>query len=309
MERTMSVEERIRRAEERYNRKNQNEFNKNESIYKNINSKKSNIKKMFMQMFICLLIYILFYVATNSEYIFSDNFKNDVSIFFSEKMNVYTKYLNIKDHFNENNSINNEDEKEENKETKDVDKEELNSEEKNKDENNLTNNNEEKKENKEGEGLGGAKEEKDNTKKENELTQMQKDAEKIKSTISFIKPIDGVITSTYGWRNPSNKKIPKNHTGIDIAAVQGTKIKSATDGKIILASSKGDFGNHYKIQCKDIIIIYAHCKKLYFKEGVTVKQGQEIAEVGSTGNSTGPHLHFEIRIEDRKVDPQLIMEL
>ena len=58
-----------------------------------------------------------------------------------------------------------------------------------------------------------------------------------------------------------------------------------------------------------ISIIYAHCNNLYVKQGDKVTQGQEIAEVGSTGNSTGPHLHFEIRISERTVDPQSILEL
>lgn len=56
-------------------------------------------------------------------------------------------------------------------------------------------------------------------------------------------------------------------------------------------------------------IIYAHCNQLYVNQGDKVTQGQEIAEVGSTGNSTGPHLHFEIRISERKVDPEKILEL
>ena len=76
-----------------------------------------------------------------------------------------------------------------------------------------------------------------------------------------------------------------------------------------MASSSGDYGNHYHIQIKDIIIVYAHCRKLYLKEGDIVKQGQEIAEVGTTGNSTGPHLHFEIRRNGRKIDPQLVVDL
>lgn len=68
-------------------------------------------------------------------------------------------------------------------------------------------------------------------------------------------------------------------------------------------------GNHLKIQINDVVIIYAHCKKLYVKEGDQIIQGQEIAEVGSTGNSTGPHLHFEIRKDERLVDPQLILNI
>ena len=138
---------------------------------------------------------------------------------------------------------------------------------------------------------------------------MEKEAKEIKKSISFVAPIKGRISSTFGWRNPTTSKVPKYHTGVDIAAIEGTKIKSSTDGKIILASSSGDYGNHYQIQIKDVIIVYAHCKKLYLKEGDSVKKGQEIAEVGSTGNSTGPHLHFEVRRNGRKIDPQLILDL
>ena len=76
-----------------------------------------------------------------------------------------------------------------------------------------------------------------------------------------------------------------------------------------MASSEGDFGNHLKIQINDVTIIYAHCKTLYVKQGDHITQGQQIAEVGSTGNSTGPHLHFEIRKQDRLVDPKLILEI
>ena len=138
---------------------------------------------------------------------------------------------------------------------------------------------------------------------------MEIEAKEIKKNIKFIKPLNGRISSSFGWRNPTTSSVPKYHTGVDIAAVEGTKIKSATDGKVIMASSSGDYGNHYQIQIKDIVLVYAHCKKLYLKEGDSVKQGQEIAEVGSTGNSTGPHLHFEIRRNGRKIDPQLVIDL
>ena len=147
------------------------------------------------------------------------------------------------------------------------------------------------------------------TEETTELSQMEKDANYIKSTISFIKPVDGTISSMFGLRNPTTASVPKNHTGTDIAATTGTKIVSATDGTVIYTSLKGDFGNHIKIQINDVIILYAHCNKIYVNEGETIKQGQEIAEVGSTGNTTGPHLHFEVRYQDRYVDPQLILEL
>ena len=141
-----------------------------------------------------------------------------------------------------------------------------------------------------------------------ELSQMEQDANFVKENISIIKPINGTISSRYGLRNPTTVTVPKNHTGIDLAETTGTKIVSATDGTVILNSSKGDYGKHLKIQNGDAIFIYAHCSKLYVNEGDIIQQGQEIAEVGATGNATGPHLHFEIRYQNRLIDPELILE-
>ena len=142
-----------------------------------------------------------------------------------------------------------------------------------------------------------------------ELSQSEQDIINVKNTTTFIKPIEGIISSKYGQRDTATGRVPKNHTGTDIAANLGTKIKSASDGEVVLASEEGDYGKHLKIQIGDVSIIYAHCNNLYVKQGDKVTQGQEIAEVGSTGNSTGPHLHFEIRISERTVDPQSILEL
>ena len=139
--------------------------------------------------------------------------------------------------------------------------------------------------------------------------QAQQDIVDIKNTTTFIKPIEGAISSKYGIRETATGNVPKNHTGTDIAANLGTKIKSATDGEVVLASEEGDYGKHLKIQIGEVSIIYAHCHNLYVNQGDKVAQGQEIAEVGSTGNSTGPHLHFEIRVHERTVDPQSILEL
>lgn len=101
--------------------------------------------------------------------------------------------------------------------------------------------------------------------------------------------------------------VPKNHTGLDIAANTGTNILSAMDGTAILVSEEGDYGNHVKILNGDIMTVYAHCNEIYVVEGQEIKQGEIIAAVGATGNTTGPHLHFEIRKEDRMVDPELVL--
>ena len=144
---------------------------------------------------------------------------------------------------------------------------------------------------------------------EENFTQEEKDINAIKQTTSFIKPIEGTISSPFGNRNPTTATVPTNHTGTDIAANLGTKIKSATEGEVVLSSEEGDYGKHLKIQIGEVSIIYAHCNALYVNQGDKVVQGQEIAEVGSTGNSTGPHLHFEIRYQERTVDPQKILDL
>ena len=159
------------------------------------------------------------------------------------------------------------------------------------------------------EQVSEVQENKEETPQTEEKTQMEKDADEIKSKLSFINPIEGRISSTFGWRNPTNPNVPKYHTGLDIAAVTGTVIKSAIDGTVELVSDEGDYGKHYYIKKDNVTIIYAHCSKLYLNQGDEVKQGQEIAEVGSTGLSTGPHLHIGIKLDDRWVDPQLILSL
>ena len=314
MERAMTVEERIRKAEDIYNRRNGIAYSRSKPKEKKEKLKKGTVKKLFMQIFVCLSIYIVFYAVTNREHIFSEEFRNEVNSFFTQKTNISQMYLNAKSYIQ--NKINGT--QENTNEEQDTTAEGGEAEEQKDTSENTTQEVQETKENKE-ENIGGATEEtqqgeakeenKEEEKKElSEEEQMKKDAEDIKSRISFIKPIEGRISSTFGWRNPTTSTVPKYHTGLDIAANEGTVIKSATDGKVIMASSQGDYGNHYQIQIDDIVIVYAHCKKLYLKEGDTVKQGQEIAEVGSTGNSTGPHLHFEIRKGSEKIDPQLILD-
>lgn len=92
-------------------------------------------------------------------------------------------------------------------------------------------------------GIGGSEEknEEEPNEQTSELTQMEQDAIDIKNTISFINPIQGTITSKFGWRSPTTSTVPKYHTGLDIANASGTKIHSATDGDVVLASSTGDY--------------------------------------------------------------------
>ena len=130
----------------------------------------------------------------------------------------------------------------------------------------------------------------------------------IKNHASFIKPLEGTITSLYGERTATDI-ISGNHAGIDIGADIGTEIIASMEGEVELASSEGDYGNHLKISNGEISTLYAHCSKLLVNQGEHITQGQKIAEVGSTGKATGPHLHFEIRRNDKTVNPQQILQL
>ena len=289
MERTMSVEEKIRRAEQIYERRKQGSDKQIATVSVNNEIKDIRLlKKMIVKILICISIYLVIYFINNSEYVFSKDFINKINEILSYDVNFMDLYNTIKDQYNK--IIVNNNEQEQPEQTK------------------------EQEENTTQDGIGGAVEDLQNTsdvKEETtkELSQSEQDIINVKNTTTFIKPIEGIISSKYGQRDTATGRVPKNHTGTDIAANLGTKIKSATDGEVVLASEEGDYGKHLKIQIGEVSIIYAHCNNLYVKQGDKVTQGQEIAEVGSTGNSTGPHLHFEIRISERTVDPQSILEL
>ena len=79
------------------------------------------------------------------------------------------------------------------------------------------------------------------------------------------------------------------------------------EGKVTFVSSQSGYGNHVYIEKDDVTTVYAHCKTIYVKEGDMLSQGQQIGEVGQTGNATGPHLHFEVRKENRVVNPEYIL--
>ena len=115
-------------------------------------------------------------------------------------------------------------------------------------------------------------------------------------------PVTGTITSRYGV---SSRIRSSNHTGLDIAAKKGTPIKVVSDGVVTFAKYNGSYGYLVKVDHGNgVETWYAHTSKMYVSAGETVKAGDVIALVGSTGNSTGPHLHFEIRINGEHVNPQ-----
>ena len=113
------------------------------------------------------------------------------------------------------------------------------------------------------------------------------------------------ITSPYGTRtHPVTGKV-KTHTGIDIGAAHGTNIYAATDGKVIVSGwNAGGYGNYVVIDHGGgVTTLYAHCSSLAVSAGQTVTKGQVIAKCGSTGMSTGPHLHFEVLVNGGHTNP------
>jgi len=121
---------------------------------------------------------------------------------------------------------------------------------------------------------------------------------------SFSWPVSGTITSPYGWRSNPFGGSPEFHQGLDIAAPTGTTVVAAATGTIILAKWYGGYGNYILIDHGGGYSTgYGHLSAIYVSDGQSVQRGQAIGAVGSTGQSTGPHLHFEIRIDGKTVDP------
>lgn len=120
--------------------------------------------------------------------------------------------------------------------------------------------------------------------------------------ISLIRPVSGTITSRFGVSSNIRRS---SHTGLDIAAPTGTPVKAAASGTVTFSGWKGSYGNMLVISHGNgVQTYYGHCSKLYAKNGQTVSQGDVVASVGSTGNSTGPHLHLEIRVNGTAYNPQ-----
>ena len=157
-------------------------------------------------------------------------------------------------------------------------------------------------------GVGGAEPLAENIYEESvsAISSMNQDVERIKAkNINIVAPVNGVITSLYGARDEIFEGVNSYHTGTDIANVKGTKVTSATTGKVVSVVHN----NYVEVETDGVIFKYAHLDSISVNEGSDIKQSEEIGLMGSTGMSTGPHLHFEIKIDSRTVDPQELVSL
>ncbi len=230
MERTLSPDERIRRAEEIYYRKKMQNANR-KSARVNISDKKDfgMFKKMIIQILICIMIYVIFYMIQNTNYIFSGDViskANEILSYDINIKNLYEKGIQYINSFTNNNA-----------KTEYENVTELENDNKNTNNENLNNvdNSILQEENIGGENIEISKEEDEN------ISQMDKDAKDILKSKSLIIPLKGTITSRYGHRNPENPTVPKNHTGIDIAVNEGTIFNASMAGIVQEVSSKRRF--------------------------------------------------------------------
>ena len=123
---------------------------------------------------------------------------------------------------------------------------------------------------------------------------------KVNLGINLVRPVSGTITSRFGSRWGGT------HTGLDIGANTGTAIKAAAAGTVVKVERRTTSYGYLVIIAHNsrVQTYYAHCSAIYVKEGQHVSQGEVIAAVGSTGNSTGPHLHLEVRVNGVAQNPQ-----
>lgn len=278
MERILNDEEKIRRAEEIYYRRNNQNINISGRKSTKTLKEKGNMRiKFFLNLLLMFNIAVIIFSIQNKDYIFTQEFIG--------KLNEYNINLGAKVTEFFSKILADETKKENNKDF------------------NIVNENSETVSNLE-----------ENSQKivanenlESSLNEMDLDVENLKNAYSFINPITGIVSSKFGSRESEYQKVTGYHTGVDVAAEEGTIIKASMEGIVELVSSEGDYGNHINIRNNNVSTLYAHCSKIFVKEGQIVGQGQEIGAVGNTGNSTGPHLHFEIRIDDRFVDPLKIL--
>ena len=129
-------------------------------------------------------------------------------------------------------------------------------------------------------------------------------------TASMWSPVSGLVTSRFGWRSHPVSGQNDFHTGVDIAAAQGTPILAALPGVVEQTGYSESYGNFVVLRHSDNLrTTYNHCSEILAREGEQLARGDRIALVGSTGISTGPHLHFEVEVKGLKADPLQALEV
>ncbi len=317
MERTLSQEERIRRAEEIYYRRkfNNSDVRMPSSQVRDKTEKRqfSLYRKMAIQILLCVLIYLVFSLIKEANYLFSENVINKTKEFLSKDINFEVISSSINEFWQNNKEkfsifSNREEQNTENtnnEQNTNVENNEQNIE--NNVQNTETNIAQNEQTNNEAIGIGGASSTENNQVDENtKKSQMEIDAEYIKKNFELQLPVKAKVTSPYGKRE-ADEIVSENHSGIDLGVIDGTTVLAAMEGTATVVSNEGEYGTHIKIVNKDVTTIYAHCSKILVKKGTKIKKGQKIALSGNTGNTTGPHLHFEIRRNERTVNPALIL--
>ena len=123
------------------------------------------------------------------------------------------------------------------------------------------------------------------------------------ASLPSMMPCTGIITSEFGWRRMGHGR-SRMHLGVDIAAPKGSPVLAPADGRVAFAGRKGGYGLAIVIDHGgELTTLYGHNSKLFVTEGEIIKKGQEISLVGSTGHSTGPHVHYEVRVDGNPINP------